>query len=114
MEVSSQTEKVIRKLSKFFNVLRDSIRLEILMVLLQEDRSLSFSEIKANLKSEYSAPNLSYHIRALEDSGIIKNERRLDTSSGKARTSFYRLTPDGEKVIKALLEIAKNFTTSNY
>lgn len=107
MKPSNQTEKIIRELSKFIDAVGDSVRLEIAMLLLSVDKALAFSEIKANLLNKYSAPNLSYHIRVLEKSGIIKNERKLDISSGKARTSFYRLTPKGKTVIKALLNIAK-------
>jgi DNA-binding transcriptional ArsR family regulator len=107
MIITDQTEEVVQKLSKFFDVLRDPMRLEIALLLFRKNLPLSFSEIKTSLGNKYSAPGLSYHIKALERANIIVNERKLDTSSGKARTSFYELTKEGKLVVEALLELAE-------
>jgi DNA-binding MarR family transcriptional regulator len=104
----NQKEEIMRRLTTFLNVLNEikPNRLAALLSLFMEKRLFSFSEIKALFGNEYPSSVVSYHIRALEKANIIVNERKLDVSSGKARSSFYRLTDDGELIINALLNAA--------
>jgi DNA-binding transcriptional ArsR family regulator len=91
-----------------FNIptsLANPFRLKIMALLSQSSKPLSFSEIAARLNIQ--SPSLSYHLRFLEKEGFVINERRLDISTGKARTSFYWINK--EKIDKLFAEIMTKY-----
>jgi len=111
MSTIDQIETIAQKLSLFLDTLNEikPNRLLPLLLLLKENRPIAFSEIKHLLKDQYSSPDLAYHIRTLEKANIIRNQRMLDTTTGKARSSFYTLTDEGKWVVDALLALAEKW-----
>jgi DNA-binding MarR family transcriptional regulator len=99
---SSIPKNAIVEVSK---ILSHSTRCSIVIILYIEAAGLPFSEIKSVIGTHISSPDLSHHLRILEKQSVLKNERKLDTSSGKARTSFYRLTEEGREIIAKLGQI---------
>jgi DNA-binding PadR family transcriptional regulator len=113
-EITPEEEvKILYLLKKGFNALKNPIQFEITRILFYANRPLSFSEIKMNLKEECTSPVVSYCLRNLERAGIITNERKLDTTTGKARTSFYKLTDEGRRLFNFLIDIVRESKQSN-
>ena len=102
-------DKIVKALEDLSFVVKDFTKLKIVMLLylneLDGETSLSFAEIKDYLGKKYSSALVSYHIRQLEKRGIIENERKLDISTGKARSSFYKLTRKGKWIGNILTKI---------
>jgi DNA-binding MarR family transcriptional regulator len=99
-------KKNLKEMSiKIWEALAHPDRWEIMLQLYQSGKPLSFSELKNSLRKEYFSSSFSYHLRILEKTGLIINERRLDIQTGKARSSFYSLSLKGKKVIDALLDL---------
>ena len=101
-----EIEEMVQIFSPISKIFKDFIRLKIVIALAKSERPLSFSEILLlfGKRKNWSA-KLSYHIRILEREKIITNERRLDTTTGKARSSFYALTEQGKTIAEILEEI---------
>jgi DNA-binding transcriptional ArsR family regulator len=94
------SEKAMRSVA---SALGHPLRWKILDLLCASDKSLCFAEICVSTLKK--APEVSYHIRILEKAKLVINERKLDTTTGKARTSFYRIPHAKKKLIKNLIQL---------
>ena len=71
----------------------------VIMSALAVNRSLSFTELKALLKT--SDGNLSTHARKLEDAGYLKCKK---TFAGRVPKTVYRLSAKGAKAFERYLD----------
>lgn len=87
-------------------VLGSPVRTKIVMILSRSQTPLSFAEILQQFgKEKIKNYNLIFHLRVLEKKGFVINERKLDLTSGRPRTSFFSLTDKGKKAAKILEKI---------
>lgn len=106
-----ENEKALQKLEDLYYILGDYLRVKIVERLYSNDEneSKSFSEIHNFLEKvfekEYPSSLVLFHLKGLEKRGIIRNERRLDLSTGRARTSFYRLTEKGKGMAEIIMKV---------
>ena len=100
-------KEIIKALEYIAGIFKNPTKLEILIILNQAKKPLSFSELRSYMNSQISSAHLSYHFRALEKEKIIRKEIRVDKSSGKLRFSFYILTSKGKKLAEILEKIAR-------
>ncbi len=83
---------------KFNRLIYERVRLGILSAL-AVNRSLTFSELKALLKT--TDGNLSVHARKLEEAGYIAYEKSFEDRVPKTE---YRLTPAGRRAFERYLD----------
>lgn len=106
-----EEEDLQQKLADFYYVLSVQLRVKIVegLYIGNKNKPKSFSEIQNFLEEsfgkKYPSSAILFHLRGLEKKGIIKNERKLDLSTGRARTSFYYLTEKGEWMAETLIKI---------
>jgi len=75
--------------------------------MLLDEKELSFSDIKKKLGEHYNSGLLYHNLKELETGKVLSNERKLDYSSGRAKTSFYKLTADATDFLSKIRELFK-------
>jgi ArsR family transcriptional regulator len=86
-----------QKLSEIFSQLSNPQKLKILFLL--KESPMSVNEITSRMET-VSQSSVSQHLKLLRWKGIVKSQRR-------GNRSYYSLTDKGNKVVDAVLEVAK-------
>ena len=100
--IKQYAEEMPIELRRAIGALSDEVRLGIFFALFKYGE-MSFSQIRQELEipTNYSG-YLSYHLKKLENSALIKND--FSKKTGITNYSFYDVTEFGEKFIDGLMK----------
>ncbi len=100
--IKKHAEEMPIELRRAIGSLSDEVRLAIFFALFKYGE-MSFSQIRQELEipTNYSG-YLSYHLKKLENSALIKNDYSKKT--GITNYSFYDVTEFGEKLIDGIMK----------
>jgi DNA-binding HxlR family transcriptional regulator len=102
MRIKKNAEELPIELRRALEALSDEVRLGIFFALFKYGE-MSFSQLRQELEiPTNNSGYLSYHLRKLENSALIKNDYSKKT--GITNYSFYDVTEFGEKVIDGLMK----------
>lgn len=100
--IKKHAEEMPIELRRAIETLSDEVRLGIFFILFKYGE-MSFSQIRQELEiPTNNSGYLSYHLRKLENSALIKNDYSKKT--GIANYSFYDVTEFGEKFIDGVMK----------
>ncbi len=89
----------LKSASTMFGALGNTVRLRILLMLMDSKKPLHITAVASNLKMDYGA--VYRHVEVLRDAGLLEVYE-----VGRSRV----LSPLNGEVIRDLIEKAKNFT----
>jgi DNA-binding PadR family transcriptional regulator len=104
---NKEENEILSKYGRIITGLKNIDRLKIALILLREGE-LSFAEIKQRLGEDYNTGLLYHNLEEMMKNGIINNIKKLDLSSNRVRTSFYKLTEEAEDFLRKLRELMKS------
>ena len=100
--IKQHAEEMPIELRRAIEALNDEVRLGIFFTLFKYGE-MSFSQLRQELEiSTKNSGHLSYHLRKLETSALIKNN--YSKKAGIANHSFYDVTEFGEKFIDSIMK----------
>jgi DNA-binding PadR family transcriptional regulator len=81
------------------------VQWKVIILLSRQSKLLAFTEIYNYVKEDCSSGTLCNYLKVLEKTGFVKKIRKLDLTTGKARTSFYEISPEGKEIAEELIKI---------